>query len=335
VLLHDDVPRPGEPAPPEPWFPEEPPDATPLLMRAVANNVIDPLAALKRVTRSVSEAGPAVLGFAGEAIRHPERFPTARFNAEVSPHRVFETRRFTLDDFVRIRRLVRGASIDDAVLAVCGGALRRYLEFHEELPQASLVALAPQSVHGTPPRSSREIDRLHRVALGTDCAEPRERLRVVHEAAARAAEQEGRERRETTIELAESAPAFALALAARGVQAAALAAARGVPIANCTIANLPGPSRPLYLGTARMNYFSAMMPIADGLGLTFAVTNYEGQLVISPTACREQVPDPEFLAQCIRDSFEEYAKLAAPRRVSSRRKPSRSGAKRARRAPRA
>jgi hypothetical protein len=160
-------------------------------------------------------------------------------------------------------------------------------------------------------------------------------LRVVHEAAARAAEQEGRERRETTIELAESAPAFALALAARGVQAAALAAARGVPIANCTIANLPGPSRPLYLGTARMNYFSAMMPIADGLGLTFAVTNYEGQLVISPTACREQVPDPEFLAQCIRDSFEEYAKLAAPRRVSSPRKPSRSGAKRARRAPRA
>ncbi|HSN70342.1 MAG TPA: wax ester/triacylglycerol synthase domain-containing protein, partial [Steroidobacteraceae bacterium] len=168
VLLHDAEPQAGKPSPPEPWFPDEPPEAAPILVRAVANNLFDPLAALKRVTRSVSQAGPAVLGFAGEAIRHPERFPTARFNAEVSPHRVFETRRFDVADFERIRRLVRSASIDDVVLAICGGALRRYLECHEELPAASLVALAPQSVHGVAPTQRRHEDDLHRIELGTD-----------------------------------------------------------------------------------------------------------------------------------------------------------------------
>ena len=40
---------------------------------------------------------------------------------------MFETRRFTIDEFSEIRRLVPGATINDAVLAVCGGALRRYL----------------------------------------------------------------------------------------------------------------------------------------------------------------------------------------------------------------
>ena len=57
-----------------------------------------------------------------------------RFNPIVSPHRVFETRRFLLDEFREIRRLVPGATINDAVLAVCGGALRRYLEANDELP---------------------------------------------------------------------------------------------------------------------------------------------------------------------------------------------------------
>jgi hypothetical protein len=59
-----------------------------------------------------------------------------------------------------------------------------------------------------------------------------------------------------------------------------------------------------------MTYFSAIMPIYDGMGLVIAVTSYDGRIIISPTSCREQMPDPEFFAQCIRDSFQEYLSLA-------------------------
>jgi hypothetical protein len=53
------------------------------------------------------------------------------------------------------------------------------------------------------------------------------------------------------------------------------------------------------------------MPISDGMGLVFAVTSYDGQIIISPTSCREQIPDPEFFALCIRESFQEYLELAS------------------------
>jgi hypothetical protein len=59
-----------------------------------------------------------------------------------------------------------------------------------------------------------------------------------------------------------------------------------------------------------MTYFSAIMPITDGMGLVFAVTSHEGRVVISPTSCRELMPDPEFFALCIREMFQEYLALA-------------------------
>ena len=75
---------------------------------------------------------------------------------------------------------------------------------------------------------------------------------------------------------------------------------------------------PLYLCGARMTYFSAIMPIADGMGLVFAVTSYDGRIIISPTSCRELMPDPEVFAQCVRDSFQELL-AAAQARAGNRR----------------
>jgi hypothetical protein len=83
---------------------------------------------------------------------------------------------------------------------------------------------------------------------------------------------------------------------------------------------------PLYFDGARMTYFSAIMPIADGMGLVFAVTSYDGMIFISPTSCREQLPDPEFFAQCIRDSFQDLLAVA-DERETKKKKPA------ARRAP--
>jgi diacylglycerol O-acyltransferase / wax synthase len=98
------------------------------------------------------------------------------------------------------------------------------------------------------------------------------------------------------------------------------------PLAGCTIMNVPGPAVPLYFDGARMTYFSAIMPIADGMGLVFAVTSYDGMIFISPTSCREQLPDPEFFAQCIRDSFQDLLAVA-DERETKKKKPA------ARRAP--
>jgi hypothetical protein len=81
------------------------------------------------------------------------------------------------------------------------------------------------------------------------------------------------------------------------------------PLFNVGITNVPGPQVPLYLEGAMLRHFSVVAPIRDGMGLTFGVASYNGSLSIFPTACREIVPDPEFLAECLDRSYEEISAL--------------------------
>jgi WS/DGAT/MGAT family acyltransferase len=309
MLLHDlspDVPPAG---PAEPWFASSPPSPTDVLLRTLQHNIASPLASLKPLARAVTGLAPRVLGLVGDAVLHPDRFPTARFNAEVSPHRVFETRRFEMAQLHAIRALVRGASVDDVLLAVCGGALRRYLEGHDELPKTGLVALTTPALDGAAHPAGRRT-WLRRMSLGTDVVAPIARLRAVHRARLKA---ERAARTDLARDLASAtshAPGVAVAVAARSLHTVMLASARGIPVANCTVVNAPGPSAPLFLAGARMTYYSAMMPVADGLGLTLSVSRYDDRLVLSPTACREQLPDPDVFAKCIRDEFQDYLALA-------------------------
>ena len=275
------------------------------------HNIVQPFMLAAPLTRAVRRLAPAVLGSLGELWLHPERLPITRFNAEVSPHRVFETRRFTLDEFRRIRALVPGATINDAVLAVCGGALRRYLQTHDELPGPSLVAVAPLSIRNADasPGSQAGLSFL-RLSLGTEIEDAVERLNALHQNTASAQDIEQAVGAKELTDITKHAPAATLALSARLMAGSALGLGQRAPVASCTITNVPGPAIPLYLNGARMTYFSAIMPISDGMGLVFAVTSYDGKIIISPTSCREQIPDPEFFALCIRESFQEYLELA-------------------------
>jgi diacylglycerol O-acyltransferase len=269
-VLHDTTRQPPKPEPPEPWFPQSPPGTIPLLYRAGMHLAFAPARLLAPLVR----AAPAAMAFARDVLRpeHPQA-PT-RFNAVVSPHRVFDTRRFLLEEFERIRGLVDGATVNEAVLAVCSGGLRGYLEAHAELPLADLAAIVSLDIG-----ADREpVAESRRIELGTCIADPVERLARIHQQTS-------------------SAPPADVA--------------RGLAPPSCTITHVPGPPSPVYLHGARMTYFSAILPITDGMGLVFAVSGYDGRIVVSPTSCRELLPDPHAFTQCVRDSFQQYLALAS------------------------
>ncbi len=320
TLLHDISATPTPPTPPAPWFAHEPPGTVTMLCRGVVNSVTSSLKLAGPLSRAVRRVAPAALTLASDILLRPELLLVTRFNSVVSPYRVFETRRFLLDEFKTIRGLVPGATVNDAVLAVCGGALRRYLDAQGELPEPSLTAIAPISIRGAdaPPGGKADVSWLH-VPLGTDMADPVQRLRAIH-AHTRSSDTISRAigARELT-DVARRAPAATLALTSKMLARVAQGIGRRAPMANCTVTNVPGPATPLYLCGARMTYFSAIMPITDGMGLVFAVTSYDGRIVISPTSCRELVPDPEVLAQCVRDSFQELLAAATKLRRSKAR----------------
>jgi len=213
------------------------------------------------------------------------------------------------------------------VLAVCSGGLRRYFEANEELPEQDLSTLLPVYVRDPQGGAAQRPEvQWERVMLGVTIADPVQRLAHVKsqtDASPLIAKAVGA--RELT-DIGTQAPAATLAITGKMLGRALLGVGRRAPLANFAVTNVPGPTVPMYLNGARMTYFSAIMPINDGLGLVFAVTSYDGKIIISPTSCREQMPDPEAFAQCLRDCFQEYLALArkAARAGAAKTKPARS-----------
>ena len=325
ALLYDDSATPPPLTPPEPWFADSPPSRLRLLRRGLVSTLSSPLRLARPLVRAVGSMAPAAAALASELLLHPQDLPATRFSSVVSPHRVFETRRFTEAEFEAICALVPGATVDDAVAAVCGGALRRYLDAQGELPTGhSLAAI----VTGAAPRAlsagktGTDVVRRH-VPLGAEIADPLQRLHSLHRQAQAGAEGVSRGPGSRLInELGDQAATAVLAWGRAWASRAGARLAARTPPANCSLAHLPAPQRPLYLCGARLSYFSAILPIGDGLGLAFAVTRYDDRVVISPTSCRELMPDPEAFAQCLRDSFQEYLELAQRRsRRSAKAKP--------------
>jgi diacylglycerol O-acyltransferase / wax synthase len=335
-LLYDAQAVPPPPGPPVPWFADALPGSLALVGRGLVKSTTAPLRLAVPLARVATHVAPAAVALASEMLLRPENLPVTRFNSVVSPHRVFETRRFTEAEFEAIRALVPGATVEDAVLAVCGGALRQYLDTEDELPDGhSLAAIIPA---GTPAVDDQQVTWRH-VQLGTDLADPLQRLKAIHAQTAAAPDVVSRTLGAKVLsEAAEQASAALLAWSRRWAGRAGARLGSRTPPANCSITMVPAPQQAMYLCGARLTYYSAILPISDGLGLAFAVTRYDGRVVISPTSCRELVPDPERFAQCVRDSFQAYLALATAPRPPVRPstappKPRGAAAKRVRAAP--
>ena len=327
MLLHDTTAA-VHPAPPaRPWFAQSAPGTISLLARSWLNSLTSPLQLRTPLARRLAHSVDAAHTFASDLLLRPEPALTTRFNSVVSAHRVFDTRRFLVDEFEAIRRLVPGASINDAVLAVCGGALRRHLLAFGELPEASLSAITPVHMASSGPVDDTALSWL-RVDLGTETDDPVQRLRAIQERTTAFTQTYGGSDDAAPAGGAHVAAAT-LALSGKMHGRLSLSAARKAPAASCTITNVAGPHVPLYLHGARMTYFSAIMPITDGMGLVFAVTSYDGRIIVSPTSCRELLPDPEGFTQQLRDSFQELlalARAAVPAKKRAAAKSARPGA---------
>ncbi len=313
--IHDTTPDAEPPLPPTPWVAEREPTTLELAARTTWNNVQSPF----RFVRVMAQTAPGLMNLFRSS---PERevegsgpAPRTRFNGTVSPHRVIGGRSFSLQDIRDIRKRVPGATVNDVILAVCSGALRRYLVAHDELPEESLVAMAPISVRSEDESGSagNKVSMMS-VTLFSDESVPLERLRKVHRgtrASKATAEAVGAR---TLTDVSQFVPGALAGLAARLYTRLGLANAVR-PFLNTVITNVPGPQIPLYFSGSRMVGFYGMGPVMDGMGLIHPVFSYSGRISISFTACRDMLPDPAFYAECLQAAFDELreaAEAAAP-----------------------
>lgn len=313
AALHDlaaDSPRPA--GPDLPWRPGPLPSTTALLSRTAVNAALHPVRAGSILAASTPKAvrglaalpGKLIGGFVRTAARGgvPSFPPKTRFNQTVSPHRVFEARFHDLADFKRIKAGVPGSTVNDVALAYVGGALRAYLDGHGELPGESLVAACPMSVRKTGDTTSSGNALFGRLqTLGTDIADPIERLAAIAESTA--GSRAGSESTTTQLlELIGTVPTSLLGMTAKAASALPFS---GPTIANTTVTNVPGPTEPLFFSGARLVRAAGLGPLVGGMNLIHVVASYNGTLSISATADRDALPDPARYAECMDQSFRE------------------------------
>lgn len=324
AAIHDPSPEDHAEPPEDEWSPERFPTAMELLGRTAVTTAKKPFEFASLVGRNASTAWRFGRGLLNKELHLTTKVPRTRFNGNVSPHRVFDGRSFSLDEIRAIKSRVDGATVNDVIVSVCGGALRRYLESKGELPEESLVAMAPVSVRPENMRKAAgNLVSTMSLPVRSDIAEPLERLRAVH------GESEAAKKLTRTLgaslgtELAHFLPSTTTGLMATAYARYGLAK-RLPPIFNTIITNVPGPNFPLYSMGSRMVANFGLGPVTHGIGLFQPVIGYNGQITVSAISCREMMPDPGNYCDYLTESFEDLKKAAMKpakkRKAKSRKK---------------
>ncbi|MCW2753788.1 MAG: wax ester/triacylglycerol synthase family O-acyltransferase [Marmoricola sp.] len=268
-----------------------------LFGRGMLNNLAKPMKAFRLVGPTASLVTKTIgRARSGTAMAAPLTAPRTSFNSNIGGRRTIGYADISLDRIKEIRHAVEGATVNDVVLAISGGALRRYLEQHGELPESSLLASVPVSVHQTSTRSegTNKVSTLF-AKLGTDIADPVERLRQLAADNANAKEHHKAIPADTLQDWAEFAAPRTFGLAVRAVAKLRLAD-KGPVIHNLVISNVPGPPVPLYFVGARIDGFYPLGPIFHGAGLNVTVMSTNGRMHVGLIGCRDAMADIQDLA---------------------------------------
>ncbi len=289
---------------------EEPPGPLYLLARSAVSLAGQPVRAIKLAAGLLKLAPGLVstlLPFGGgddsDAVLAPTllRAPSTPFNASITPHRRWSFCDLPLSEVKRIKNAA-GLTVNDVVMALCAGALRRWLADHHALPDVPLVAAVPVSVR-TEDQEGTHGNRVSMMfgALATHLADPVERLRATHEAMRAAKEQHNAIPASLLADVSQFA-APVLANQAWRLSARLRLLERVSPF-NLIISNVPGPNIPLYCAGAELQAYYPVSAITDGQGMNITVMSYRDRLYFGLIGCRELVPDIDVLAGYLADEL--------------------------------
>jgi WS/DGAT/MGAT family acyltransferase len=327
-------PEPGDVPPPPPKKKEAPPN----LFELVSNSSASFFRQQQQFFESwpdISKAMANVSRRLTEDVEKRPELPTAAprtiFNTTVSSQRSFATCTIALGETKEIGKAL-DAKLNDVVMAISAGALRRYLKKRDALPPESLITAVPVSLRepGNTDINNQVTTMLCRLA--TDIADPIERLQAIS-----ASSKDSKARLSDIKDVMPrdiswfGAPIVMTALARMSGEANLPDALP--PIVNVLISNVPGPRKEKYCVGAKMLHVYPVSAIGHGLALNITLISYLDQLDFGLIACRATVPDIDKLADYIVDEFEELKRAVEQRRSKAEAPRQKSRSKREQRAP--
>ncbi len=214
----------------------------------------------------------------------------------------------SLDDLKAVR-VWSGATLNDVYLAMCGGALRTYLMERGALPVRPLVASVPVSTDpGDTRLGGNRVDSLY-VSIGTDIADPLERLRHVQAVAAASKDVRSTLGNDLLERRADIVPPQLYALAVRAWARTGLADHLRPPV-NLVLSNVPGPKQRLRVGRATLDAIYSVGPVLEGIGLNITAWSYCDALHVSVLGCPTSAPDPWAITDLLHASLKGMVQIS-------------------------
>ena len=233
------------------------------------------------------------------------------FNENVTGQRIFCQTSFPLQDIKTLGK-DNNATVNDVTLAICAGALRRFLIDRKELPHKSLVAFVPFAL---PPKPGAGANRATGVQcyLGTDIDDTMERFRFIKGSMKRNKQLVG----QLSDEAFEKLPLFTHGplLLTNYFQ---LASVTPRHYANVTISNVPGSRKPLYFYGAKVEAMYPLSALSHGNALNITLLSHEDKIYFGVLSCRTLLPNLKEFVKYLDDSYVELKEALGTSRPASK-----------------
>jgi diacylglycerol O-acyltransferase len=244
----------------------------------------------------------------GRTMAAPFSAPPTSFNGALSRHRNIAYTQLDMRDVKRVKNRF-GVTVNDVVVALCAGVLRRFLLERGELPDNPLVATVPVSVHGKSERPGRNHTTWMFCRLESHISDPAERIRTI--AAGNTAAKD---------HTAAMGPTLLHDWTEFGGQTMFGAAMRILPriplpdspVFNLILSNVPGPQAEMYFLGCRMDTMYPLGPLLAGAGLNITVMSFNGEMGIGIVACPDLLPDLWGIADGFSDALKELLECGDP-----------------------
>ncbi len=247
------------------------------------------LSGLASATKGLVRMAAKIRSGSEPELTGPFQAPDTIFNGRISAQRRFATQHYELARFKRVAKAAN-VTVNDVFLSITGGAMRRYLDEVDALPDRSITGQVPVNV-----RPSDTVGVGNQIAfmyarLRTDIEDPIERLAAVHSsvAAGKAMHESLPSESVTPFTMLLSGPYIAQTILGLG--------GRVSPAANLVISNVPGPRVPLYFNGASIEEMYGPSVLFHGQALNITMFSYAGRANISYTGCRDSIPSMQKLA---------------------------------------
>ncbi|HCO03712.1 MAG TPA: wax ester/triacylglycerol synthase family O-acyltransferase [Actinobacteria bacterium] len=294
---------------PKEWTPEPEPGRFELLRDALREQVTHPVQsaaefaqeAFRTPSRLARQVGDVLSGVR-ELVGGGLMAPASPFNRKVGPNRRFAMVEDPVSSFKEIKDAL-GGTVNDVVLTTVAGALHRLFRYRREPTRDRFLrTMVPVSVRaeGETAMGNRVSSIFVDLPIGPMSA--KKRLSAIREMTKSLKESNQAVGAEFLMNIGTWAPPTIHAMAAR-------LAGRSRFI-NLVVSNVPGPQIPMYIAGAKLLAQYPIMPLADTMGLSIAVTSLAGTMAFGITADWDTLPDIEYLAQAMDDSLAELRKAA-------------------------